>query len=68
MGGSWGGWGRQLGRTIYAGAGEAQLRITEILGRRRFSELNASLELLTKELVARRVASSADCRALRPGR
>jgi DNA-binding MarR family transcriptional regulator len=42
--------GRQLERTIYAAAGAAQLRIAEILGPRRFGELQSSLELLTEEL------------------
>ena len=39
-----------LQETIYAEAGEAQLRIAEILGPRRFAQLHSSLELLTEQL------------------
>ena len=42
--------GRQLEQTIYAAAGTAQLRIAEILGPRRFTQLHSSLELLTEQL------------------
>ncbi len=42
--------GRQLGETIYAAAGAAQLQIEEILGPRRFAQLHSSLELLTEQL------------------
>jgi DNA-binding MarR family transcriptional regulator len=42
--------GRRLQRTIYAEAGAAQQRIAEILGPRRFSQLQSSLELLTEQL------------------
>ncbi len=42
--------GRRLQRTIYAGAGAAQLRIEEILGPRRFAQLLSSLELLIEQL------------------
>jgi hypothetical protein len=42
--------GRRLEQTIYAEAGSAQLRIAEILGPRRFVQLNSSLELLTEQL------------------
>ena len=42
--------GRRLEATIYAAAGEAQLRIAEILGPRKFAQLHRSLELLTKQL------------------
>jgi DNA-binding MarR family transcriptional regulator len=44
--------GRRLGRTIYAEAGAAQMRIAEILGPRRFAQLHSSLELLTDQLAA----------------
>jgi DNA-binding MarR family transcriptional regulator len=39
--------GRRLEQTIYAEARAAQLRIAEILGPRRFAQLQSSLELLT---------------------
>jgi len=42
--------GRRLQETIYAEAGAAQLRIAEILGPRRFAQLQNSLELLTEQL------------------
>jgi DNA-binding MarR family transcriptional regulator len=42
--------GWQLQETIYAEAGAAQLRIEEILGRRRFAQLHSALELLAKQL------------------
>jgi DNA-binding MarR family transcriptional regulator len=42
--------GRRLERAIYAEAGAAQLRIAEILGPRRFTQLHSSLELLTEQL------------------
>jgi DNA-binding MarR family transcriptional regulator len=42
--------GRRLEETIYAEAGVAQLRIAEILGSRRFSQLHTSLELLAEQL------------------
>jgi DNA-binding MarR family transcriptional regulator len=42
--------GWRLQKTIYAEAGTAQLRIEEILGPRRFSQLQSSLELLTEQL------------------
>src|SRR5579872_1927556 len=38
--------GRRLERTIYAAAGAAQLRISEILGPSRFAQLHSSLEQL----------------------
>ena len=44
--------GRRLERTIYAEAGAAQLRIAQILGPRRFTQLHSSLELLTEQLAA----------------
>ena len=42
--------GWRLQQTIYAEAGEAQLRIADILGPRRFAQLHRSLELLTERL------------------
>ena len=42
--------GRRLEETIYAEAWKAQLRISEILGPRRFAQLHSSLELLTELL------------------
>ena len=42
--------GRRLEQTIYAAAGDAQLRIAEILGPPRFAQLHSSLELLTEQL------------------
>ena len=42
--------GRRLQQTIYAEAGAAQRRIAEILGPRRFAQLQGSLELLTEQL------------------
>ncbi len=42
--------GRRLQQTIYAEAGAAQLRIEEILGPRRFTQLHHSLELLSEQL------------------
>ncbi len=42
--------GRRLEQTIYAEAGTAQLRIAEILGPRRFAQLQSSLELLASSL------------------
>jgi DNA-binding MarR family transcriptional regulator len=42
--------GRRLQRTIHAEAQEAQLRIAEILGPRRFAQLHSSLELLSQQL------------------
>jgi DNA-binding MarR family transcriptional regulator len=42
--------GRRLQQTIYAEAGAAQLRIEEILGSRRFTQLHHSLELLSERL------------------
>jgi DNA-binding MarR family transcriptional regulator len=42
--------GWRLQRTIYAEAGAAQLRIAEILGPRRFAQLQSSLALLTEQL------------------
>jgi DNA-binding MarR family transcriptional regulator len=42
--------GRRLEQTIYAEAGEAQMRIAEILGPRRFAQLHSSLELLADPL------------------
>ena len=44
--------GRRLQQTIYAEAGEAQERIAEILGPRRFAQLHSSLELLAQQLSA----------------
>lgn len=44
--------GRRLEQTIYAEAGAAQVRIAEILGRRRFAQLHSSLELLTEQLAS----------------
>jgi DNA-binding MarR family transcriptional regulator len=42
--------GWQLQEAIYVEAGAAQLRIAEILGPRRFAQLNSSLTMLTEEL------------------
>ncbi len=42
--------GRRLQRTIYAEARAAQFRVAEILGPRRFAQLNSCLELLTEHL------------------
>ena len=42
--------GRRLEATIYAEARAAELRIAEILGPRRFAQLQSSLELLTELL------------------
>jgi DNA-binding MarR family transcriptional regulator len=42
--------GRRLQRTIHTEARAAQLRIAEILGPRRFAQLQGSLELLTAQL------------------
>jgi len=42
--------GRRLEQTIYAQAGAAELRIAEILGPKRFTQLHSSLELLTDQL------------------
>ena len=42
--------GRRLQQRIHAEAREAQLRIEEILGARRFAQLQNALELLTAEL------------------
>ena len=42
--------GWRLAETIYAAAGAAQLQIEEILGQRRFAQLQSSLELLTEQL------------------
>ena len=42
--------GRRLQETIYAAAGAAQKQIEEILGSRRFAQLQSSLELLTEQL------------------
>ena len=42
--------GWRLQKTIYAEAGSAQVRIAEILGRRRFAQLHSALALLTDEL------------------
>ncbi len=42
--------GWRLQKTIYAEAASAQLRIEEILGPRRFAQLQSSLELLTEQL------------------
>jgi DNA-binding MarR family transcriptional regulator len=42
--------GWRLQNAIYAEAGAAQLRIAEILGPRRFAQLENSLALLTEEL------------------
>ena len=42
--------GRRLSETIYAEAGAAQRRIAEILGPRRFAQLQSSLELLSETL------------------
>ncbi len=42
--------GGQLGETIYAAAGAAQLQIEEILGPRRFAQLHSSLELLAEQV------------------
>lgn len=42
--------GRRLQQTIYAEAGAAQLRIEEILGSRRFTQLHHSLQLLSEQL------------------
>jgi DNA-binding MarR family transcriptional regulator len=49
--------GRKLGKTIHAEARLAQQRIADILGRRRFSELHDSLELLTRQLTDPRAAA-----------
>ena len=40
--------GRRLQQTIYAEAGDAETRIAEILGPRRFAQLHDSLELLAE--------------------
>jgi DNA-binding MarR family transcriptional regulator len=42
--------GRRLQQTIYDQAGAAELRIAEILGPRRFSQLHSCLELLKEQL------------------
>jgi len=42
--------GRRLEQAIYAEAGAAQMRIADILGPRRFAQLNSSLELLAEQL------------------
>jgi DNA-binding MarR family transcriptional regulator len=42
--------GQRLQETIYAEAGAAQQRIAEILGPRRFAQLQSSLELLAEAL------------------
>jgi DNA-binding MarR family transcriptional regulator len=42
--------GRRLAETIHGEARAAQLRIAEILGPRRYAQLNSSLELLTEIL------------------
>ena len=42
--------GRRLERTIYAEAGQAERRIAETLGARRFAQLKSSLEVLTQQL------------------
>ena len=42
--------GRRLEETIYAAAGEAELRIADILGPRRFAQLHSSLGLLAEQL------------------
>jgi len=44
--------GRRLEQTIYAEAGAAQMRIADILGPRRFSQLHISLELLAEQLMS----------------
>ena len=44
--------GRRLERTIYAGAGAAQLRMAEILGPQRFTMLHSSLQVLTEQLAS----------------
>jgi DNA-binding MarR family transcriptional regulator len=41
--------GRRLEETIYAEAGAAQVRISEVLGPRRFAQLHSSLQLLTEQ-------------------
>lgn len=48
--------GRRLEQTIYTEAGAAQQRILEILGRRRFAQLQSTLEQLTEQLVASQAA------------
>jgi DNA-binding MarR family transcriptional regulator len=48
--------GRRLEQTIYAAAGDAQLRIAEILGPPRFAQLHSSLELLTEQLAGFKAA------------
>lgn len=50
--------GHRLERTVYAAAGEAQLRIAEILGPQRFGELQNSLLLLTEQLEGSLVANT----------
>ncbi|MGB7051050.1 MAG: MarR family transcriptional regulator [Acidimicrobiales bacterium] len=42
--------GRRLQQTIYAEAGSAQLRVAEILGPRRFAQLDSCLEILSERL------------------
>ena len=42
--------GRRLQQTIYDQAGAAELRIAEILGPRRFTQLHSCLELLKEQL------------------
>ncbi|HXW34040.1 MAG TPA: hypothetical protein VEJ87_05630, partial [Acidimicrobiales bacterium] len=44
--------GWRLQHTIYAEAGAAQQRIAELLGPRRFAQLQSSLELLTEQLAS----------------
>jgi DNA-binding MarR family transcriptional regulator len=44
--------GRRLQQKIHSEAGAAQLRIAQILGPRRFAQLQSSLELLTAQLGA----------------
>jgi DNA-binding MarR family transcriptional regulator len=42
--------GKRLQRTIYAAAGASQQQIADILGPRRFAQLQSSLELLNEQL------------------
>jgi DNA-binding MarR family transcriptional regulator len=60
--------GRRLEQTIYAQAGAAQLRIAKILGPRRFTQLQTSLELLTEQLAGSLAAPNAAGKGEGPAR
>jgi DNA-binding MarR family transcriptional regulator len=51
--------GRRLQQTIYDQAGAAELRIAEILGPRRFTQLHSCLELLKGQLSASPASTNA---------